>query len=180
MQAVMKFCLPLVCVMLALPGGLAQEVTSFYSTTANKFVATVQDSEWDPNAEGSYFIKVCPGYGGYELIYSADDGRSWIDVKYGETRSTLFSPTMEAAGGAFPAKDNDVVEWRGFISPDGFHPYAIIYRLRASGPGDGERTFTRLIVVTTDEGRSKVLGSHGGESALELARDQADRYAAGE
>lgn len=180
MTRLTKCSLVATCLIACLSTGYSQEVASFYSTTANDFVATVSNSEWEENAEGSYFVKMCPGYAGYELIYSADDDRSWIDVKYGETRSTLYSPTMEAAEGAFPGKDNDVVEWRGFVSPEGFHPYAIIYRLRASDPEDTERTFTRLIVVSTDEGKSTVLGSYAGDSANDRARARADAYASGE
>ncbi len=163
-----------------LPNAFSQECTSFYSTTADKFVATISSSKWDPDAESSYFVDLCPGYGGYELLHSADDGRSWIDVKYGDKRSALFTPTMEAAEGNFPAKDNEVVEWRGFMTPDGFYPYAIIYRLRASDPNDDSRTFTRLLVVSLDEADSKVLGSFGGETANDRARDLADSYASGD
>lgn len=158
----------------------AQEVTSFYSRTSDDSVATISSSKWDPDAESSYFVDLCPGYGGYELLHSADDARSWIDVKFGDKRSALFTPTMEAAGGNFPAKDNDTVEWRGFMTPEGFYPYAIIYRIRVSDPNNDSRTFTRLLAVSLDEADSKILGAFDGEGANDEARDAADAYASGD
>ena len=59
------------------------------------------------------FEAVFAGLGGYQLVHLAGDERSWINIRFGKKTVDLYSATMEAGGGTFPHKANDVVEWRG-------------------------------------------------------------------
>ncbi|MGF1656278.1 MAG: hypothetical protein ACFCU3_04780 [Verrucomicrobiales bacterium] len=156
----------------------AQEPTSFYSTTAQKFIATLQSSAFEENPDIDYFHAVCPGYGGYELIFEGGDARSWLNVKYGSTISDLRRVTMDAAEGTFPQKANDVVEWRGIVRDETFVPYAIIYRVEAGKPeSETDETFTKLLVIELNKGNANLLGTLSGENEGEQARALADERA---
>ena len=110
----------------------AGKVTSFYSTTARKSVAVLEDSSLEKEPEIDHFKHLCPGYGGYELIHLGGDLRSAIEVKFGETVSEIYGETMNHAPGMFAHKANDVVEWRGVLEGEQFVPHALIYRLAGS------------------------------------------------
>lgn len=153
----------------------AEEPTSFYSTIARKFVAVIEDSEIEDEPDIDHFRHVCPGYGGYELVHKWFDARSWIEVRKGETESDLYKPTMAAPGGTFPSVANETVEWRGVISDGVFHPFAIIFRIAAGDP-EGGNSFTKLLVVALDEGKSKLLGVTSGKEEGKEARMIADAY----
>lgn len=156
----------------------AGEVKSFYSTTASKFVALVESSEFEKEPEIDHFREICPGYGGYELISEGGDARSWLNVRFGNTTSDLWGDTMQAARGMFPYKANEVVEWRGVVEGNEFKPYAIVYRVNASNPDPdkGEETFSTLVVIALKQGKSVVLGSAFGGDENEKARKIADDW----
>jgi hypothetical protein len=81
---------------------------------------------------------------------------------------------MKEGNGAFPHKENDVVEWRGVEKDGRFLPYAIIYRLAAY---DEERRLhkTRLIVIKLDKEHSAVIGHSEGANEEAEAKQIADR-----
>ncbi|MGJ8725343.1 MAG: hypothetical protein ACSHYB_12365 [Roseibacillus sp.] len=154
------------------------EAKSFYSSTASKFVALVESSEFDTESDIDHFKEVCPGYGGYELLYEGGDARSWMNVRYGEKESDLWGDTMGAARGFFPYKSNDVVEWRGIVENGRFKPYAIIYRISADNP-DSEKpgkSFSTLLVIALKKGESSLLGTASGEDENAKAQKIADDW----
>lgn len=154
----------------------AGKVTSFYSTTARKSVAVLQDSTLEEEPEIDHFKHLCPGYGGYELIHLGGDLRSAMEVKFGKTVSEIYGETMNHAPGMFAHKANDVVEWRGVLEGEHFVPHAIIYRLAGSvdQADGGQVTKTALIVVALRQGKAAVLGAFSGDDEGEKARALAD------
>lgn len=81
---------------------------------------------------------------------------------------------MEAGGGTFPHKENDVVEWRGVEQNGRFVPYAIIYRI-AAGNDETRKIHTRLVVIKLDKERSAVIGHAEGANEEKEAREIADK-----
>ncbi|MBK1834712.1 hypothetical protein [Roseibacillus ishigakijimensis] len=152
----------------------AQKATSFYSTTEVKSVAVLSSSRWEKEPEIDHFVHLCPGYGGYELLHRSGDSRSWLDVRFGGVTSELADETMQQAQGAFPFKENDVVEWRGYVTDDMFTPYAIIYRLTVQDLEDPGKNHSRLVVIALNEGKARLMGVFSGARASEQARARAD------
>ncbi len=154
-----------------------EKIVSFYSSTNAKHVASISNSEREKDPEIDYFIDLCPGYGGYELVHSGSDLRSVVNIKFGDKISKLFGDTMNQAPGQFAHKANDVVEWRGTLKGSHFVPHAIIYRFSGSTePDDNGKQLekTNLIVVALNKGDAKVLGSLSGKDEGEKARQLAD------
>lgn len=88
---------------------------------------------------------------------------------------TFMQKRWPPGPGAFPHKENDVVEWRGIEKGGGrFEPYAIIYRLAGY---DEERRLhkTRLIVIKLDKEKSTVIGHAEGAGEDAKAKEIADR-----
>jgi hypothetical protein len=106
----------------------AERVVSKYTSTARSKAISFKDQSHIP--EGG-FEAVFNGLGGYKLVHLSGDQRSWINVRYGKETVDLYSATMEAGGGTFPHKANDIVEWRGVEANGRFVPFAIIYRIAA-------------------------------------------------
>ena len=88
-----------------------------------------------------------------------------------ETVSGLSEPGH--AGGQFPNKANDVVEWRGTITAKGFRPYAVIYRINSTNP-DNNKRISRLLVIKLDGANSKVIGHTQGAKEDAEAKALAD------
>ncbi|MEQ1861876.1 MAG: hypothetical protein ABMA13_18310 [Chthoniobacteraceae bacterium] len=154
---------------LLLTSALAEErVTSEYTSTAKK-----QSLSYHAEKEGDGFTMVCKGLGAYQLVYTGGDARSWVNIKHGKTVVDLYGATMSAAGGRFPAKANDVVEWRGVHSRSGFQPYAIIYRI-TSNDEKTDRPFSRLLVIKLDGARSEIVGYAQGSNEDAKAKALAD------
>lgn len=147
-------------------------VTKFTSTAARNSVALEQSKERD---EGDFFKYLCPGFGGYQLIHEGGDSRSWINIKYGKTVVDLQSATMSLAPGIFPAKENDVVEWRGIVVKGKFIPYAIIYRLSGSD-AETSKLRTRLIVIKLAREKSAIVGYAEGAGEEKKAEKIADGF----
>jgi hypothetical protein len=156
------------CGVRAEPGS---QVTSRYTSTARAKSLSFKDYSNIP--EGG-FEAVFAGLGGYKLVHLSGDERSWINIQFGKNTVDLYSATMEAAGGTFPQKANDIVEWRGVEDKGHFVPYAIIYRI-AAGNDETRKTHTRLIVIKLDKERSAVIGRAEGANEEKEAREMADK-----
>jgi hypothetical protein len=153
-------------------GALAGErIISTYTSTSRKKSLSFQDHSDVP--EGG-FEALCPGLGGYQLVHLSGDERSWINIRFGKQTVDLYSATMQAGGGTFPHKANDVVEWRGFEKEGRFIPYAIIYRL-AAGNDETRKIHTRLVVIKLDRERSAVIGFAEGANEDAEAKELADK-----
>src|ERR1043165_2343998 len=137
----------------------AEQVVSKYTSTARKKAISFKDHS--KISEGG-FEAVFEGLGGYKLLHLSGDERSCINIRCGKTTSDLYSANMEAGGGTFPHKANDVVEWRGVEENGRFVPYAIIYRI-AAGNDETRKIHTRLIVIKLDKERSALIGHAEGD-----------------
>jgi hypothetical protein len=144
----------------------ADKATSEYTSTARKNALSYK------TAEGG-FIQLSPGLGGYQLILAAGDDRSWINLKHTGGEVDLYGESMSQAGGQFPNKANDVVEWRGHNTAKGFQPYAVIYRINSTDPGNN-KTISRLLVIKLDGANSKVIGHTQGANEDAQAKAMAD------
>lgn len=149
----------------------AEKIVSKYTSTARAKSLSFKDESNIP--EGG-FEALFAGFGGYKLVHLAGDERSWINIGFGKNTVDLYSATMEAAGGTFPQKANDVVEWRGTEKNGRFVPYAIIYRISA-GNDETRKTHTRLIVIRLDKERSAVIGHTEGANEEKEAHEMADK-----
>lgn len=148
-----------------------ERVDSRYTSTARAKALSFKDESNIP--EGG-FEAVFAGLGGYQLVHLSGDERSWINIKFGKQTVDLYAATMEAGGGTFPHKANDVVEWRGVESNGRFVPYAIIYRL-AAGNDETRQIHTRLVVIKLDKERSAVIGHAQGANEEKEAHAIADK-----
>lgn len=149
----------------------AEQIASKYTSTARAKSLSFKDHSKVP--EGG-FEALFQGLGGYQLVHLAGDERSWINIRFGKRTVDLYSATMEAGGGTFPHKANDVVEWRGFENEGRFTPYAIIYRL-AAGNDETRKIQTRLVVIKLDREHSAVIGHAEGANEDAEAKKIADR-----
>jgi hypothetical protein len=153
-----------------------EQADSRYTSTARAKALSFKDHSHIP--EGG-FEAVFAGLGGYKLVHLSGDERSWINLRFGKETVDLYSATMEAGGGTFPHKENDVVEWRGIEKNGRFVPYAIIYRL-AAGNDETRKIHTRLIVIKLDKERSAVIGHAEGPNEEKEARALADKAGRGD
>ena len=144
-------------------------MVSKYTSTARAKAISFKEH----NGPGGGFEAVFAGHGGYQLLHLAGDERSWINIRHGKRTADLYSQTMAAGPGAFPQKENDVVEWRGVEANGRFTPYAIIYRLSGTDETT-ERIKTRLIVIKLDKERSKIIGHAEGANEDARAKQLAD------
>jgi hypothetical protein len=149
----------------------ADHVDSRYTSTARAKALSYKDESNIP--EGG-FEAVFAGLGGYKLVHLSGDERSWINIRFGKQTVDLYSATMEAGGGTFPHKANDVVEWRGVEKNGRFVPHAIIYRI-AAGNDETRKIHTRLVVIKLDKERSSVIGHAEGANEEKDARAMADK-----
>jgi hypothetical protein len=165
------FAVVLALIALAGQAHAAERIVSKYTSTARSKAISFKDYSKIP--EGG-FEAVFNGLGGYKLVHSSGDERSWINVRYGKDDSDLYSASMEAGGGTFPHKANDVVEWRGVEEKGRFVPFAIIYRI-AAGNDETRKIHTRLVVIKLDKARSAVIGHAEGANEEKEAREIADK-----
>ena len=145
-------------------------VSKYTSTERGKSLSFKDDSDVP---EGG-FEALFSGFGGYQLLHLAGDERSWINIRFGKQTVSLYRATMEAGGGTFPHKANDIVEWRGSEKDGRFIPYAIIYRLSA-GNDETRKTHTRLVIIKLDKERSAVIGYTEGANEDAEAKELADK-----
>lgn len=167
-----RYAILILVVTCALPAFAQNEkvVTKYTSTARAKAISWHETGEeGDPGFEALF-----AGLGGYKLEFLSGDERSWINLRFGGKRVDLYAATMEAGGGTFPHKANDVVEWRGTESHGKFMPFAIIYRIEA-GNDETRKTHTRLLVIKLDGERSAVIGHTSGAREETEAEAMADR-----
>jgi hypothetical protein len=148
-----------------------ERIVSKYTSTAREKSLSFKDESDVP--EGG-FEALFSGFGGYRLVHLAGDERSWINIRFGKQTVDLYRATMEAGGGTFPHKANDIVEWRGVEKGGHFIPYAIIYRL-AAGNDETRKIHTRLVVIKLDKERSAVIGHTEGAKEDAEAKAMADK-----
>jgi hypothetical protein len=148
-----------------------ERIVSKYTSTARDKSLSFKDESDIP--EGG-FEALFSGFGGYRLLHLAGDERSWINIRFGKQTVDLYQATMEAGGGTFPHKANDVVEWRGVEKEGRFIPFAIIYRL-AAGNDETRKIHTRLVVIKLDKERSAVIGHTEGANEDAEAKALADK-----
>jgi hypothetical protein len=146
-----------------------QSPTSKYTSTAEKQCRVLEEHE-----QGASFKMLCRGCAPYEVIHEGYDGRSWLSLRYRGRDIDLHGSTMRFAPGAFPAKTNDVVEWRGLWHGADFVPYALIYRMSRTDPVAG-REYTRLIVLRLAGEKSSVIGYAEGGDEDTKAKRMADK-----
>jgi hypothetical protein len=148
-----------------------ERIVSKYTSTARAKSISFKDESAIP--EGG-FEALFSGFGGYRLLHLAGDERSWINIRFGKETVDLYRATMDAGGGTFPHKANDIVEWRGVEKDGRFIPYAIIYRL-AAGNDETRKIHIRLVVIKLDKERSAVIGHTEGANEEAEAKAMADK-----
>jgi len=149
--------------------------TSEFTTTDPKKVKILEDSSWEKHPDIDHFKHLCPGLGGYQVIHEGRDARSWLNLQVAGKTTDLRAATLAACPGQFPAKANDVVQWRGLRSGNGFVPYAIIYRMTSSA-GDAKQTpIETFIIIKLDQEKSRVVGQLPGKEGNTKAEAIADR-----
>ena len=148
---------------------------SEFTTTDPKKVKILEDSSLEKDPEIDHFKHLCPGLGGYQVIHEGGDLRSWINLSIDGKTTDLMGATLAACPGQFPAKANDVVQWRGFRQGGGFAPYAIIFRMVSSSADEKQTPIETLVIIKLDRGKSRVVGHLPGKEGNEKAEAMADR-----
>lgn len=148
---------------------------SEFTTTDPKKVKILEDSAREKDPEIDHFKHLCPGLGGYQVIHEGGDLRSWINLKFDGQTTDLMGETLSACPGQFPAKANNVVQWRGYRRGDAFVPYAIIYRMMSSADDEKQTPLETLIVIKLDGGKSRVVGHVAAKEGNEKAEAMADK-----
>lgn len=148
---------------------------SEFTTTNPKKVKILEDSALEKEPEIDHFKHLCPGLGGYQVIHEGGDLRSWINLTFKGQTTDLMNDTLTACPGQFPAKANDVVQWRGYRRGDSFVPYAIIYRMTSSADDEKQTPIETLIVIKLDGAKSRVVGHVSSKEGNEKAEALADR-----
>jgi hypothetical protein len=149
--------------------------TSEFTTTDPKKVKIIEDSAREKDPEIDHFKHLCPGLGGYQVIHEGGDLRSWINLKINGQTTDLMADTLAACPGQFPAKANNVVQWRGFRKGNSFLPYAIIYRMMSSADNEKQSRLETLIIIKLDEENSKVVAHVPSREGNEKAEAVADK-----
>lgn len=158
-------------------GALAADLkpASEFTTTDPKKVKILEDSALEKDPEIDHFKHLCPGLGGYQVIHEGGDLRSWINLVYDGMKTDLMSDTLAACPGQFPAKANNVVQWRGVRQGGTFVPYAIIYRMVSSKDDEKQTPLETLIIIKLDKSKSRVVGHVSAKEGNEKAESLADR-----
>ena len=151
------------------------EPVSEFTTTDPKKVKILEDSLREKNPEIDHFRHLCPGLGGYRVLHEGGDLRSWINLQFGGKTTDLYSETMAACPGQFPAKANNVIQWRGFREGGRFVPYAIIYRMVSSRDDEKHSSIETLIIIKLDKEKSRVAGHLPAKEGNAKAEEMADR-----
>ena len=149
-------------------------VSEFTSTQTSK-ARIIEDSSREKDPGIDHFTHLCPGTGAYQVLHQGMDLRSWINLKVNGRTIDLQSQTLRGCPGRFPAKANDIVQWRGIRQGRSFRPYAIIYRMESTS---GDEKMTRLetfIVIKLDGENSKVVAHVPGNQGNEKAEVVADK-----
>ncbi len=149
---------------------------SEFTTTNPKKVKIIEDSSREKNPEIDHFRHLCPGLGGYKVYHEGGDLRSWINLEFGGKKTDLMGDTLAACQpGQFPAKANDVVQWRGIRKGGAFIPYGIIYRMMASKDDEKQTRMETFIIIKLDGANSRVVGHVPAKEGNEKAEALADK-----
>lgn len=148
---------------------------SEFTTTDPKKVKILEDSSREKDPEGDSFRHLCPGLGKYLVIHEGGDLRSWINLIYDGQKTDLMNDTLSACPGQFPAKANNVVQWRGVRQGGAFVPYAIIYRMMSSADDEKQTRLETLVIIKLDKGKSRVVGHLAAKEGNEKAEMLADK-----
>jgi hypothetical protein len=148
---------------------------SEFTTTDPKKVRILEDSALEKDPEIDHFKHLCPGLGGYQVIHEGGDLRSWINLSFKGETTDLMGDTLAACPGHFPAKANDVVQWRGYRQGGAFMPYAIIYRMMSSADDEKQTPLETLVVIKLDGAKSRLVGHVSSKEGNEKAEALADR-----
>ncbi|WP_395738396.1 hypothetical protein [Prosthecobacter sp.] len=148
---------------------------SEFTTTDPKKVKILEDSAREKDPEIDHFRHLCPGLAGYQVIHEGGDLRSWINLLYDGRKTDLMNDTLTACPGQFPAKANDVVQWRGLRRGGAFVPYAIIYRMRSSADDAKQTPIETLVIIRLDKDKSRVVGHVAAKEGNEKAEMLADK-----
>ncbi|OYW78267.1 MAG: hypothetical protein B7Z37_00225 [Verrucomicrobia bacterium 12-59-8] len=148
---------------------------SEFTTTDPKKVKILEDSAHEKDPEIDHFKHLCPGLGGYQVIHEGGDLRSWINLIYDGSKTDLMNDTLSACPGQFPAKANDVVQWRGFRQGGTFVPYAIIYRMMSSADDEKQTRLETLVIIKLDKEKSSIVGHVAAKEGNEKAEMLADK-----
>lgn len=148
---------------------------SEFTTTDPKKAKILEDSSREKDPEIDHFRHLCPGIGGYQVIHEGGDLRSWINLIYDGGKTDLMSDTLSACPGQFPAKANNVVQWRGFRKGGSFMPYAIIYRMMSSADDAKQTRLETLVIIKLDGQKSRVVGHVDSKEGNEKAEILADK-----
>lgn len=172
--------LPLICLfafgcLLATATAADLKPESEFTTTDPKKVKILEDSSREKDPEIDHFRHLCPGLGGYLVIHEGGDLRSWINLIYDGQKTDLMNDTLTACPGQFPAKANNVVQWRGFRKGDTFIPYAIIYRMMSSADDAKQTRLETLVIIKLDKDKSAVVGHVPAKEGNEKAELLADK-----
>lgn len=148
---------------------------SEFTTTDPKKVKILEDSSREKDPEIDHFRHLSPGLGGYQVIHEGGDLRSWINLIYDGGKTDLMNDTLSACPGQFPAKANNVVQWRGFRKGGSFMPYAIIYRMMSSADDAKQTRLETLVIIKLDGQKSRVVGHVDSKEGNEKAEMLADK-----
>jgi hypothetical protein len=155
----------------AAPSATPAKPTSEFTTTDLKKVKLLE------RASESSATYLCPGFGQYRIVYQIAEGRSWVDVLFGETLVALSSDTFSACQGGNPWKANAVVQWRGYRKGNQFVPYGLIYRMYSES-STGQKPHDALVIVKLNGAQTRVVGKVPGNAGNQAAENLADRLCA--
>lgn len=167
--------LPLLLLSSAMLCAAEPKPDSEFTTTDPKKVKILEDSSREKDPEIDHFRHLCPGLGGYQVIHEGGDLRSWINLIYDGGKTDLMNDTLSACPGQFPAKANNVVQWRGFRKGGSFIPYAIIYRMMSSADDAKQTRLETLVIIKLDGQKSRVVGHVDSKEGNEKAEILADK-----
>ncbi|WP_395747217.1 hypothetical protein [Prosthecobacter sp.] len=174
MKSLPLFLLAFACLLASAPAAEPQPDSEF-TTTDPKKVKILEDSAREKEPEIDHFKHLCPGLAGYQVIHEGGDLRSWINLIYDGQKTDLMNDTLTACPGQFPAKANNVVQWRGFRQGGRFVPYAIIYRMRSSADDEKQTPLETLVIIRLDKDKSRVVGHLAAREGNEKAEALADK-----
>ena len=157
--------------------------TSTYTPLTESDCHFLKLSSWDADAPIDYFTQECPAYGGYRIILTGGDLRSWLQL----IRQTPTGPEINEFYqdvwqnlGQFPYVSGSVLEWRYSWPETTTHIndrvpelVGLIYRVSGSDPEDlsdrSRLVVVRLMAGNLRESRPCLLGVvNGNEEARAL------------
>jgi hypothetical protein len=109
MKATLLFALVALCLA---PQAQAKSTSEYTSLSNCKMLINSED---DPEAPIDYFLSVCKGREGMDVVFAGGDSRSWIDLAPAGTKFDHvegWGLTMDQAQGQFPNIAGNKLEWR--------------------------------------------------------------------